>query len=495
MSRPATDGGPVGATDPPNSGTGMTLAVLLLGQFMGLLDSFVVNVAMPAIGTDLHASGTSLQLVVGGYVIAYAMLLITGARLGDLFGRRRMYQTGVIVFTLASLGCGFAPDTALLIVFRFIQGAGAAVMVPQIISVIQALFTGKARAKALSTYGVVLCSGAVVGMVVGGVLVSANLFGLSWRPVFLVNVPIGLALAAAVPRWVPADAPVASRRLDVSGLVIATAAVFLIVLPLILGHEQGWPAWTFGSIAVGVLLAAVFVQVERRVAASGGDPLLALDVLRSTGIGSGISALFCMALTYGGVLFVVTLHMQDGLGYSALRTGLTYIALSGPTGLAAYYWRRIPAREQYLIPPFAMILCTLGYLGLALAVRGGGAGGLLYLALAFAGVGQGLAMSPVMALSLVDVPLKRAGDASGLLTTTLQLGSVSGVAVFGSVFLSLAKHTGPHPSASALAVTLTAGLAATAAVGTVAAASLSRAVVRAQRRAAVAEPAAQPSNA
>ncbi|HZP49644.1 MFS transporter, partial [Actinocrinis sp.] len=441
-------------------------------------------------------SGASLQMVVGGYVVAYAMLLITGARLGDLFGRRRMFQTGVIVFTLASLGCGFAPDTALLIAFRFIQGGGAAVMVPQIISVIQTLFTGEARTKALSTYGVVLCSGAVVGMVVGGVLVSANLFGSSWRPVFLVNVPIGVLLALAVPRYVPADTPVASRKLDVVGLITATASVFLIVLPLILGHEESWPAWTFVSIVVGVLLAALFVRIERRVADSGGDPLLALDVLRSNGLGSGISTLFCMALTYGGVLFIVTLHLQDGLGYSALRTGLTYIALSGTTGLAAYYWRRIPARLQHLIPPSAMTLCVLGYLGLALAVRGGGAGTLLYVALAFAGVGQGLTMSPVMALSLVDVPLKRAGDASGLLTTTLQLGSVTGVAVFGSVFLSLARHSGPHPSASALAVTLTAGLATTAVVGTFAAASLSRAVVQARRRAAIAaQPAAQPNNA
>ncbi len=203
----------------------LMLAVLLLGQFMGLLDVFVVNVALPTIGADLDASGASLQLVVGGYTVAYAMLLITGARLGDLHGRRRMYLLGVIVFTAASLGCGLASSSLALIVFRLIQGAGAAVMVPQIMSVIQTQFNGTARATALSAYGVVLASGAVVGLILGGVLVNANLLGETWRPVFLVNVPLGILVALLVPRLVSADKPRATRRLDFAGLAIAVLAV------------------------------------------------------------------------------------------------------------------------------------------------------------------------------------------------------------------------------------------------------------------------------
>ena len=167
----------------------LMLAVLLLGQFMCLLDVFVVNVAMPAIGTGLHASGASLQLVVGGYTIAYAMLLITGARLGDRFGRRRMYLAGVIIFTAASLACALAPDSQILIAFRFVQGAGAAVLIPQVFSIIQLTFSGQARAKALSAYAAVISAGAVAGLVLGGVVVTANLFGASWRPVFAINVP------------------------------------------------------------------------------------------------------------------------------------------------------------------------------------------------------------------------------------------------------------------------------------------------------------------
>jgi len=193
-------------------------------------------VAMPSIGTGLHASGASLQLVVGGFTIAYAMLLITGARLGDRCGRRRVYLIGVITFTFASLACALAPDSRVLVAFRLVQGAGAALLIPQVFSLIQLQFSGQARARALSAYAAVLSAGAVAGLVLGGLLVSANLFGTGWRPVFGVNVPIGIALTWLVPRLVPAGEPRGSgpthryeagqtRRLDLTGLLIAAAAV------------------------------------------------------------------------------------------------------------------------------------------------------------------------------------------------------------------------------------------------------------------------------
>src|SRR5215472_7733490 len=243
------------------------LAVLLGGQFMALLDAFVVNVAMPSIGAGLHASGASLQLVVGGYAAAYAMLLITGARLGDLYGRRRMYLLGVVMFTAASLACGLAPDSALLILARCAQGAAAAVMVPQIMSVIQMRFEGPARATALSAWGVVLATGSVAGVILGGVLVSADLLGATWRPVFLVNVPLGVLLTLLVPRVIPADPP------------------------LVLGRELGWPAWTLGCVVAGLLLAGAFAGFERAAAARGGDPLLNLGVLRAPGLAAGLGTL------------------------------------------------------------------------------------------------------------------------------------------------------------------------------------------------------------
>ena len=228
--------------DPATAARGrwLMLIVLLAGQFMALLDVTIVNVAMPTLGRSLHASGAELQLVVAGYTVSYAMMLITGARMGDLYGRRRMFLAGVGIFTLASLVCGIAPGIEVLIAARFVQGAGAAAMMPQIMSVIQVRFDGAARARALSAYTAVLSSGFVAGQVIGGVLVTANLFGQAWRPVFLVNVPIGLTLLALVPLVVPGDAPgrgASGRRLDLAGLAIAVPAVFLMVLPLMLGHQ------------------------------------------------------------------------------------------------------------------------------------------------------------------------------------------------------------------------------------------------------------------
>jgi len=351
----------------------LMLAVLLGGQFMALLDAFVVNVALPSIGAGLHASGASLQLVVGGYAAAYAMLLITGARLGDLYGRRRVYLLGVVMFTAASLACGLAPDSALLVLARCAQGAAAAVMVPQIISVIQMRFEGAARARALSAWGVVLATGAVAGVILGGVLVSADLLGAAWRPVFLVNVPFGVLLAVLVPRVVPADPLPArrtgpgSRRLDLRGLAIATPAVCLIVLPLVLGRELGWPAWTLGCVAAGLLLAGAFAGFERAVAARGGDPLLDLGVLRAPGLAAGLGTLSAVMAGYGGFLFVFTLHLQAGLGQSALRAGLSYVPMAGMFGLVGYYWRRLPGRVHPLLAPAGLVLVAAAYLGVAAA--------------------------------------------------------------------------------------------------------------------------------
>ena len=369
QTRPAPAHGGETAT---SSGNWLMLAALLLGQFMCIIDVLVVNVAMPSIAATLHASGASLQLVVGGYTIAYAMLLITGARLGDRYGRRRTYLAGVLIFTTASLACALAPDSQALIGFRLVQGAGAAVLVPQVFSIIQLNFTGPARARALSAYAAVLSAGAVAGLVLGGVVVTADLFGTGWRPVFAINVPIGIVLAAAVPRLVPPDetgtgAPAAGRtsRLDLAGLAAGACAVLLIVLPLVLGHDEGWPAWCFGCIAAGAVLAAGFVLIERRVAARGGDPLLNLAVLRAPALPSGLVTLAATQIGYGGLLFAFTLHLQAGLGESALRAGLSYLPMAAVFGLAGYGWRRLPAAARRVLVPAGLAVSTLAYLSLA----------------------------------------------------------------------------------------------------------------------------------
>jgi len=456
--------GELSSTGTPGRGA-LVLAVLLLGQFMCLMDVFVVNVAMPTIGTDLHASGASLQLVVGGFTVAYAMLLITGARLGDRYGRRRIYLTGVITFTGASLGCALAPDIGVLIAFRFVQGAGAAALVPQVFSIIQLTFSGPARARALSAYTAVLSAGAVAGLVLGGIIVTANLLGATWRPVFAINVPVGIVLALLVPRLVPAGEPSTKRRpkpLDLAGLMFAAPSVLLIVLPLVLGREAGWPAWCFIAIAAGAALAVVFVLAERRVAARGADPLLNLGVLRAPGLPSGLMALSATQVAYGGLLFAFTLYLQHGLGRSALRAGLTYLPMTAMFGLAGFYWRRLPARAARLVVPAGLTVSLVAYLGIAVSVRSG-AQAPVWAAMAAVGLGLGLSVSPLLTRSLAHVPAVLAADASGLLTTTVQLGQLLGVAVVGSVYLSRATHAPASDTAAmSVAACLLAALSAAA---------------------------------
>jgi MFS family permease len=462
----------------------LMLIVLLAGQFMALLDVTVVNVAMPTIGRSLHASGAELQLVVAGYTVSYAMALITGARMGDLYGRRRMFLTGVLVFTVASLICGIAPGIGILIAARFVQGAGAAAMMPQIMSVIQVRFSGAARARALSAYTAVLSSGFVAGQVIGGVLVTANLFGQSWRPVFLVNVPIGLAVLVMVPLVMPADEPGRGRRLDLTGLDIAVPAVFGVVLPLMLGHQENWPGWVFACMAGGVALAAVFVLVERRIADRGGDPLLNLAVLRAPGLVPGLAAVAVLMITYGGFLFSFALHLQAGLGDSALRAGLTFAPCAVVFGLCGYFWRRLPSGLHHLLAPLGSLVAVGGYAWVAFVLHSGGRGGLgLQLALVVTGAALALGFSPLVTHALVGVPLPQAADASGLLTTTIQLGQAIGVATFGSLFLTLDSARGPVASGHALAVTF-GWLAAAMVLGAAAGIPLARTVAAARVQAA-----------
>jgi MFS family permease len=460
------------------------LAVLITGQFMALLDVTIVNVAIPTIHANLHVSGAAMQLVVAGYTVTYAMLLITGARLGDLRGHRNVFLAGLSLFTLASAACGLAPGTGTLVGARFVQGAGAALMVPQILSVIQRQFSGAARTRALGVYAATLASGAVVGQVLGGVLVSTDLLGASWRPVFLVNVPVGVATALLVPRLVPADHVPGGRRLDLAGLATASTAVLAIVLPLVLGHEQGWPAWTWASIAAGVALSAVFVLVERSIAERGGDPLLNLRVLDAPGLAAGLAALTAAMVGYGGFLFSFALHLQLGLGDSALRAGLTFAPGAAAFGAMGYWWRRLPSRVHHALTPTGLAIGALAYLGLALDLRAGGRGGVwLFLLLVVYGAAFGAAFSPLITQALVHVPRAEAADASGLLSTTIQLSQVIGVAVFGSLFLSLAAHPSEHASALAFS-TVDAWLAALTVLAVLGALLLARTVRNAMRAAA-----------
>jgi EmrB/QacA subfamily drug resistance transporter len=456
---------------------GAVLAVLLLGQFMAILDVSIVNVAAPTLRTDLHASGAGLQLAIAGYTISYAVLLITGARLGDRLGHGRAFRAGLAGFTIASLLCGLAPTTGTLVAFRLVQGVGAALMMPQVMSLIQRTFDGAARARALSLYSAVIACGAVVGQVLGGVVVSADLFGTGWRPVFLVNVPIGIALLVLAGRHLPADRGSSSRGLDPAGVGTLSASVLLFVLPLVLGHQEGWPAWCWASLAASPIAFAAFVVVERRLAARGGSPLVSGRVLRAPGLLVGAASLFVAMINYGGYLFAFALHLQAGLGESAQQAGLAFAPMAIGFAITGLTWRLLPARLHGPLIPVGLVVAALAYLLLAPILRGGGEGGLaMEIDLLVVGLALGIAFSPMLTVALTHVPLADAADASGVLVTVFQLGQVVGVATLGTTYLSLLHGTGAHASAHALSVTLVA-----LAISALAAGAFAVALVRPRR--------------
>ncbi|WP_406315611.1 MFS transporter [Streptosporangium sp. NBC_01639] len=423
------------------------LTVILTGQFMAILDVSIVNVASPVIRSDLGASGSGLQMIVSGYTIVYAMLLVTGARLGGRYGGRRLFLYGLAGFTAASLACGLAASSGQLIAFRLLQGAGAALMVPQVLSMIQTNFEGAARARALSLYATVISGGAVAGQVLGGVLVSADLYGTAWRPVFLVNVPIGLGLLVVGAKLLPAGGPPRHRPLDLPGLVTLSLAVSLLVVPLVLGHEQDWPLWGWAAMAASAALAGVFVLVQRRAVA----PLVPARVLRAPGVVPSALAVFGVMTTYGGFLFALALHLQGALGDSPLRAGLTFVPSAAAFAVASLNWRRIPARLHRRMIVASYGVAALGYLGLSLALGGGGHGQpFLTVSLVVIGFGLGGAFSPVLAVALTHVVPEDAADTSGLFVMVTQLGQVVGVATFGTLYLELGSATG---TGLALAVT------------------------------------------
>ncbi|MFF2566862.1 MFS transporter [Streptomyces sp. NPDC058084] len=433
---------------------GALLAVVLAAQFMALLDVFIVNVAAPTIRTELAAGGAGIQLVVAGYTIAYAVLLITGARLGDRIGHRRVHLLGLAVFTAASLACGLAAGTGQLIAFRVVQGAGSALMIPQVLSLIQRTFTGEARVRALGAYSAVLATGAAAGQVVGGVLVSADLFGSGWRPVFLVNVPIGLVLLVLGTKVLPRDTDSGAgrvRSLDLPGLLLLAGSVSLLTVPLVLGQEADWPLWTWLSLGGSLVLFAAFGAYEAGLARRGGAPLIAPRVLRVPGIGKAALRIAAVMAVNAGFLFTLTLHLQGALGQSALRAGLTFGPTAAVFGLVGLTWRRWPARLQPLLVPAGFLLTAASALGVGAALEDGGTGGMpLYPVLCAMGAGLALAFGPVLTGALATVRPEDAADASGLLATVTQLGQLIGVAAFGSLYLGAVAGPGARASAEAL---------------------------------------------
>jgi MFS family permease len=434
--------------DPERAGSGPAtlslagLLTVLLGAGLSIIDFFIVNIALPTIDRTLDASPAMLELVVAAYGIAYGVLLVLGGRLGDAFGRRRLFTAGLALFTLTSLFCGLAPTAGTLVVARAAQGAAAALMVPQVLSTIQATTTGERRSRAVGWYGATAGLSMIVGQLLGGVLVDADIAGLTWRPIFLVNVPIGLVALLIVRRTVPETRAVNPLGVDRTGTVLFGLLVLALLVPLMEGHSLGWPAWVWLLLGAVPFLAAAFVTAQRRAERAGSVPLVPPSVVGMPSMRRGLLLGAPFFVGFGAFMFVYAVTLQDGLRVDALGAGLAITPMAVAFLAASLISSRLVARFGPLVVPAGAAVQLLG-VGIMI-VTTLTAWPELHIAqlapgMAIAGFGQGMAMTTVFRVVLSRVPAERAGVGSGILVTTQQVSLAAGVATLGSLYLWLAE--------------------------------------------------------
>ncbi|MFE7105384.1 MFS transporter [Streptomyces sp. NPDC057575] len=442
------------------------LFTVLLGAALPLIDFFIVNVALPAIDHDLDAGPALLELVVAGYGLAYAVLLVLGGRLGDMAGRRRLFLLGIAAFGITSLACGLAPDAWTLVGARVAQGAAAALMLPQVLATIQAATSGERRARAMGLYGATGGLSMVAGQILGGVLVAAaplsSVFGESagWRSVFLVNVPVaavGLVLAA---RFVPETRSQRPAPIDVPGTLLLAVSLVTLLAPLTEGRAAGWPVWTWVSLALFPFASYAFYRVERRADRRGLTPLVPPSLLRLESLRRGLALVVPFSIGFGGFMFVIAVALQQGLELGPAAAGLSMAPMAVAFFVASLAGPRLILRYGSRVVTAGGLIQAVGVLVLALTVwrewSGLGALGLLP-GVAIAGFGQGLQLPVLFRIVLSDVPAARAGVGGGVMTTTQQAALALGVATLGTLFLALVPGAGMR---DALAVTLLVQLAA-----------------------------------
>jgi EmrB/QacA subfamily drug resistance transporter len=412
----------------------LALPVLLTGAFLPILDFNVVNLALPAIRQDLGASSSEVQFVISAYAATYAVFLISGGRLGDLFGRRRMFLLGVAGFTVASMLCGIAWSPGILVAGRILQGLAATVMAPQVLASIRVLFPSEEQGRALGLYGATFGLANICGQVLGGVLVSAHPFGFAWQAIFLINLPIGLAALIGGLLFLSDSRPPRAERLDIGGVILLSLTLALLVYPLVEGRESGWPAWIVAMLVVSPFALLAFIRFEAHLAARGGDPLVALHLLRNRVFVIGlVMALAFYMLSSFYLTFAV--YLQNGLHYSPLAAGLATLPFATGFFLGSLVSSRLMQRlgARALTLGFALQVLGFGIVMLAvvnLLPQGLEAG------LFCAGLGFGTVMPSVIKAVIGSIGARHAGLASGMMISTFQIGAALGVAIIGGVFYS-----------------------------------------------------------
>ncbi|MGG1154725.1 MFS transporter [Brevibacillus formosus] len=432
------------------------LFVLLLGTFMVILDSFIVNVAIPTIQEQLHASTTQIQFIVASYVLSYAVLLIAGARLGDWQGRKRMFLVGMGIFIAASALCGFSLSAGFLIFSRVIQGIGAAILIPQVLSIIQVIFPPEERGKAIGFYGAVSGLGLIAGQIIGGTLLHFDLWGLGWRAVFLINLPIGiLAMLMIIPllKETPSNG---NQKIDVRGIIILTWGLLLLVYPLVVGREAGWPLWIYLSFGGAIALFFLYQFHEKRMTLRGDEPLIRVNIFKERTFTLGVFTILAYQIGNSGFFLVVSMTLQDALSLSAIDSAIAFI----PIGFAFFIASLLgPKRAKtntsvlkwgaaLLIAGYAAVIAVCSYYGNDLHWQQ------LIMLFFLIGLGQGFVGAPLMGTIMSGVPKEHVGSASGILSTFMQTANALGIAAIGSVFFAVLSQAATYTGTSALQLQL-----------------------------------------
>ncbi|WP_205825881.1 MFS transporter [Microbispora catharanthi] len=401
---------------------------MLTGVFVAILDFFIVNVAIPTMQRDLRAGPAAIEWMVAGYALAYGSGLVLGGRLGDVFGRRRMFALGLALFTLASVACGLAPDAGSLVAARVVQGAAAAVLAPQVLAIIRTEYSGAAQARAVNAYALTMGLAAVFGQLAGGLLIQADLFGLGWRACFLINLPIGAAALAATWRVIPESRAAGAVRLDLGGAALVTLALAATLLPLIEGREQGWPVWTWISFALAVALLLAYARRRH------DSPLIDLALFRERAVTAGLLTNLAFSMGMAAYFLIFAVYSQEGRGLDALHAGLVFTPIGAGYLAASLLAPRLAARFGRQIIAFGGLTRAVSLAVLLVAVAGNAPIGWLVPVLAVDGAGMGLVLSPIMGTVLSRVAPHHAGGAAGALTTAQQVGGALGVGIIGIVF-------------------------------------------------------------
>jgi EmrB/QacA subfamily drug resistance transporter len=414
------------------------LFVVVAAQFMFVVDAFVVNVSLPSIRADLNATSGEMQAIMAVYLTAYATLVITGGRLGDIFGRRRIFVLGVLSFTATSLWCGLSGSGTELVLARLAQGAAAALMVPQVLATIHFLFPDAARSRAFAVFGTALGLGGAVGVALGGWLVTFDPAGLGWRSVFLVNLPLGCVIATTALLLMPRFEQREHTRLDLPGAVLLFLALAAIIGPMMAGRDLGWPVWIFVTMVAGAILLMLFLRLEHWIDGRGGQPLIELDLLADPAFLRGLATVFAFQFANLSFYLVITLYLQDRLGMSPFRAGSTVavlaLAFSVASRLAGRWVPKFGVRV--LLIGTAIQLVALIDLACVAAWWPRSGSSVLVLPLSVFGFGQGLVMAPLSGVVLATVRPAHAGSGSGMLNTVHQAAGATGISLVGTVWFA-----------------------------------------------------------